>query len=126
MITKDVKEICEQIGEFYLNKNKGSYTYEKTEQEILRIGFTNIELDENKTKVTVTVARPGLFIGSRGQNIEQLEECLGKKIHIIESCENLNDYLIPVEPDEDYDSSYDCYWDEDQDYWDGFGDDELK
>lgn len=113
MITKDVKEICEQIGEFYLNKNL--LDYQKTEIEILRIGFSNIELDENKTKVTVTVARPGLFIGSRGQNVEQLEKCLGKKIHIVEERENLNDLLIPVEP----------YLYE-EDYWDGFGDDELK
>lgn len=120
MITKDVKEICEQIGEFYLNKYNGNYA--ETEEHILRLGFSSIELDENKTKVTVIVARPGLFIGKRGENVEQLEKCLGKKIHIIESPENLNDYLIPVEPYDDL--SYLIY--DDQDYWDELSDDILK
>lgn len=91
------KEICEKIGQFYLQKNNGDYN--QTEAEILMLGIQNIF--ENNTSVTIILGQPGRLIGPRGKNIEDLQKYLKKDIRIFESSiPNINDFLVPIKETE--------------------------
>ena len=95
------------IGQFYLEKNKGSY--KKAIEEILQIGITKVLFSGNKLSITLT--RPGLLIGYHGENIDRLKvflTCHLDKlitIHIIE--DTIISSLYPYEPytDDDIDSA---------------------
>ena len=67
----------------------------------------------------ITTSRPGLLIGKRGSNIEELSDWLKKKVKIIEAKDDLNNYLIPYPPEDD-ESPYDNYLgdldDDDEDF----------
>lgn len=70
--------------------------YGMTNKEIDTLKITRIDIDENY-KITITLHRPGLLIGMRGENINALAEHLKKyisdeiSIHIDE--DHLLDYL---------------------------------
>ena len=69
------REIARLIGEFYLNKNKNNY--KKTEEELRTLGVVQIQGKDNA--VIITLQRPGLLIGRRGENIDQLQKFLSSK-----------------------------------------------
>ena len=89
-MTKNQKELAEQIGLFYLSKCEGNY--DKAREEIERSGITNIL--PIKDIAVIWTRRPGILIGKRGENIEKLESFIHYKIHIIEE-ESILDYIIP-------------------------------
>lgn len=95
--------VCHHIGAFYLAKHND---YDKAEDEIRRIGFTNVELIDNCASVKFTVARPGLFIGPMGRNVDELAKYLGKTIKIVEELNYFPDMIVPVD-DEKYTQSMD-------------------
>ena len=107
MLPNKVKEAAASIGQFYLKKN--NQDYQKTETEILNLHISKIEVNEDN--VTITTARPGLLIGSKGTNIGNLEKYLNTKIKILEEKDPLNSYLIP------YDDSIDYYYNDSIDYY---------
>lgn len=101
MINPKIKEICESIGQFYLQKNDGDYI--ATRHEIKEVDFTKVEWNEDEGKITLEVDRPGLIIGKRGENLYQLVKHLetdvaAKYVCIEEARDNLNDYIIPHAP----------------------------
>jgi hypothetical protein len=92
-ISREVRDIAKKIGEFYLIKNDECYN--DAADELLKLQITNIQINENI--VSITTNRPGMLIGKRASNVDQLEEFIEKKIKIIECKDNLYNYLIPVE-----------------------------
>lgn len=91
-MTNRTKEICEKIGQFYLQKHKNNY--ESAEEEILRVGFTKVIILSQKD-IAIYVKRVGIFIGMRGENIENLENFLGVHIFIMEETDNVENWIIP-------------------------------
>ena len=102
MFSKEVIEVAQRIGQFYLEKNHGDY--EKTKVEILSLLITSVEVTEGK--VIIKTSRPGLLIGKRGINIDNISTFLDKKIHVLEERENIVDCITP-RPEPVYDM-YGC------------------
>jgi hypothetical protein len=74
-----------------------SDAYRKAHQELDSYKITNIEYREDKS-IVITLARPGIFIGYKGKNIDRISEYLqknlpGSKIRIKE--DKIYDYLYP-------------------------------
>lgn len=90
-------EVCEKIGQFYLQKHNGNYN--KAAIEIAKLGITGI-LVSNK-RIIIQLYRPGLLIGVRGENVENLQEFLGINLHIEEESLPKWDDLIIIENPED-------------------------
>lgn len=90
-------DIVSLIGEFYLRKNDNDYV--KTSVEIKQLKITEIKLDDKS--VLITLKRPGLLIGKRGENIDKLEKFLSMKVKIFETENSELDYLIPEPPYEE-------------------------
>lgn len=91
MLSDEVREVASQIGQFYLQKN--DYDYAATEKEITSLRVTTLEIKEGK--VVITLARPGLIIGRKGENIGNLAKFLNRKIHIVEDQDPLYYWLVP-------------------------------
>lgn len=100
MLTPEIREMAALIGQFYLRKHNNDYIAAEKAIVDLRISDLRVEGD----KVIIVTARPGLLIGRRGQNIDELTAFLNKKIHIIEDMDPLLEWLIPhqEEPLDDY------------------------
>lgn len=94
MYNPEVVEKAREVGEFYLQKNNGDR--EKAEEEILRCEFLNMELIRGE--LYLYTSRPGVVIGKRGQNIDDLASFIGMPIKIIEE-NNINHFIIPPEDD---------------------------
>lgn len=92
-ISEQVKEISASIGQFYLQKNSGDYV--KTREEIEQLRIKEIEMLGDR--LNIKLSRPGLLIGPKGKNINELSEFLKLNIHIQE-VDNILTYLCP----EDY------------------------
>lgn len=95
---KETQEVARLIGLFYLEKNNNDYV--ATEEEIKRLQITDIEVEH--CEIIVELSRPGLFIGKRGENVEQLQKYLHehgfkRKLHIKEAKQNILDFLVPYE-----------------------------
>jgi hypothetical protein len=99
--TPEIREVAALIGQFYLRKHEGDYVAAEKAIVDLRISDLTVEGD----KVTIVTARPGMLIGRRGTNIDELTAFLNKKVHIIEDVDPLIEYLIPQpeEPIDEYD-----------------------
>ena len=100
MLSQEVKDVAERIGQYYLEKNHGDYA--STELEITSLHISEIQVDNSlahSIAISITTARPGLLIGKRGTNIDALEKYLNTKVKIIEDKDPLHSYLIPY-PDE--------------------------
>ncbi len=96
MLPENVHEAAMKIGVFYLQKNNGDY--KKTEEEISKLQISKIEVDDtlpNSVVISITTARPGMLIGRRGQNIDELTQYMGTKIKILEEKDPLSSWLIP-------------------------------
>ena len=48
-------------------------------------------------KLIIESSRPGLLIGKRGGRIESLQKFLGREIHIEETVETIEDYILVVD-----------------------------
>ena len=89
--TDERKKIIEGIAKFYLNRSqKASNSWNeaviKTTVTIRNLGISNLHVrnDEGKTTVVITLERPGLLIGKRGENIDQLSQYLNAAVRILE------------------------------------------
>ena len=102
-----LQNLAQTIGAFYLEKNAGDY--KEATDEIIQLGVT--KLDFHGSKVSISLTRPGLLIGRRGENIDKLKEYLSKqlkqKINIAIIEDVITGWLIPYEPysDADIDSA---------------------
>lgn len=119
---KETQEVARIIGQFYLEKNGNDYV--ATEDEITRLQITDIEV-EHKSKVIIELSRPGLLIGKRGENCEKLQNYLSMrgfhKLEIKEAKQNILDFLVPYEYNDEDDSPmmdpYPDMFDPDLDGW---------
>lgn len=91
MLSKEVRDAAESIGQFYLERNQNDY--KKTEREILGLEISKLEVTEDC--VTITTSRPGLLIGKRGETVSNLEKFLNRKVNIVEDRDPLSSWLIP-------------------------------
>lgn len=106
-LSNKVKDIAGLIGEFYLQKNNGNYA--AAEHEIRKLNITELSISitelTDDAKVVITLGRPGLIIGRKGENYEKLAQFLrqtaGYGLEIMEAKEQLLDYLIPYNPEVD-------------------------
>ena len=92
--SQELQDIGYEIGHFYLKKCGNNYQAAQKEVESLKI--TNIEKVNDDT-INITLARPGLLIGRKGQNIEALVDHLKKKINITEGF-HWDSVLVPEDP----------------------------
>ena len=100
-LTEEEKKIIIQIGQFYLKKNDGDH--DKTVKELTSLGIRRISLKSQHfckfcttgEAVEITLFCPGILIGKKGKNIENLEAFLGKHVAIVEAMrETVSDYLV--------------------------------
>lgn len=93
-----MKEVLYQIAKFY-HENYG----ENAREVVDRFRITDVELTPDGT-VNVTLLRPGLFIGLRGENVHLLSDYLERRIHIIEQTDWVADVIDSYLFDMDYNS----------------------
>ena len=91
------QEFAGKIGQFYLEKR--NFDYDETAEDLERLRIANIEFDETKKELKISLSRPGLLIGQKGKNIEDLTKALGVNIKIVE-VGNWLDFLVPISPDD--------------------------
>ncbi len=94
-LEKRKQDICERIGQFYLNEH--ARDYDKAAKAIEDLQITDIEVTCGNT-IIIKLSRVGLFFGVKGRNITDLESWLGLKIHVIE-VEHINNWVIPQRPE---------------------------
>ena len=95
-----MENILSLIGYFYFGKN--NQDVKKTNEEIESLKIRKIDFDKNI--LTISLERPGLLIGMKGQNIDNLKTYLQKQlkkyiqINIVEdnSLSNLYDYQYTI------------------------------
>jgi ribosomal protein S3 len=91
-MNQQIREIAIKIGRFYLMRSNNDY--EVARFKLLNLMITNIDIDDT-VRVVITTGRPGLLIGPKGKWIDELINYLGVPIKIVESNNNLYDWLIP-------------------------------
>lgn len=85
------QNLAQGIGYFYFEQNRGDCS--KANNDTFRLGITDLKIKGRN--ITIRLTRPGLLIGARGTNIEQLKHFLSHyykkamKINIVE------DTIIP-------------------------------
>jgi len=104
-----IRKVASLIRDFYLDKNKDindmDKTYKHAQEEIIMVGFTNIDIKSNK--IIITLRRPGIFIGRKGENINAFKEYLNKNIKFCKNPEidikedMIFDFIYPYLPDSD-------------------------
>ena len=87
-----LSEISQKIGLFFLEKN--GENYQQTGEFIQKLSITDIR--EEKGKLVIETARPGLLIGHKGETIDGLTKYLNRPIHIVESF-SWADIMTPVD-----------------------------
>ncbi len=101
MFSKKVKDVAEKIGQFYLQKEGGDY--DKAANSIRELGIEEILVVEKI--VLIKTKRPGILIGKRGINLENLSKFLDMDIRPIEVEDHIENWIIPINFDEeDYDT----------------------
>lgn len=93
--SEEEQDIGRLISNYYWRKNDKDYHATAREIENLRI---NKIVKTSEKRIRIELARPGLLIGRRGQNLIALEKEIGFEIDIVESF-NWNDILVPCEYD---------------------------
>lgn len=91
-----IREVAETIGKYYLEKNDNDYALAC--EEVIKLHISNLRF--NGELLEITTARPGLLIGKRAANIDNLSRFLDLHIKVIEDENPLIDLLLPREPDE--------------------------
>lgn len=91
--TPEQIEIAGKISSFYFRKN--NFDYKKTNEEIEKVRIQNVEKTEKG--ITIFTERPGLLIGRRGENINQLHKFLNCDI-LIEEVDSFSAYMYCYDP----------------------------
>ncbi len=99
-----LRDLATYIGSFYLSLQKGldESDYQKARDQVSDLGISNLNIQGNK--ISITLMRPGLLIGRKGENIDQLQKYLNAqykknmKIKIIE--ERILEHLFPYHYDD--------------------------
>lgn len=89
------KEACKKIAEFYYNERGAAAS-----QDILNLCLHDIQVKDDV--VIIYLSRPGLIIGKKAQNIENLQKYLGVNINIIEMDSNVTDLILTYIADMSY------------------------
>lgn len=97
MLSQQIKEVAHNIGQFYLNKCK--FNYDEARKAIEGLHISKVDVVNNT--VQITTARPGILIGARGENIENLTKFLNMKVCLFEDMDPLIEHLIPHRYDND-------------------------
>jgi hypothetical protein len=83
----------EKIGHFFLKRNNNDY--QETEKYLFSMRITGILVFPDE--IIVTLRRPGLLIGKRGELITALREYMGKEIRIVEDVSpDIYLHLVPM------------------------------
>ncbi len=90
----DLINLAGDIGHFFLLKNERSY--HECHKEIDSLHITGLDIIDGKA--VITLSRPGLLIGRKGEQIEKLAKHLGMPIYVKETENRVLDYLYPYEP----------------------------
>ena len=104
---KEKWRVCFLIGEYYLQLAKKDFPKivaieelcKIVKKDILQLGISNVEVIGGY-KIVITLSRPGILIGRRGENIEALHNFLsakyflGVELELIEQ-EDINQLIIP-------------------------------
>ena len=104
MLPQNIRDAAKCIGEFYLSKNEahGDHKYDKTAGDLLHLLITKLEIDETTKVLEITTGRPGMLIGRRGKNIQELCDWVMQKlqlgIRVVEDMDALYDTMVPDEP----------------------------
>ena len=98
-----LQEIGYRIADFYLQKNNNNY--EAAEKEVQTLKIRDLKLDGRTGTLTICTSRPGLLIGHKGINIDNLHSFLLNKngvkaIHIEEVKFDWEDILVPQRLDD--------------------------
>lgn len=95
--TPEQENIGYQILSFYSKKNQGDH--QATNKELNRLNIRDILVKENV--VEIHLGSPGLLIGRKGENIDNLKAHLGKEIKMVETFV-WSDILVSYDPTECY------------------------
>src|SRR5579859_7307784 len=109
-LDQNVVNLAKNIGLFFLEKNKENY--EATEIEIQSMQITKLDIMKDG-RALIELKRPGILIGKRGLQIEELSKHLKIGIHIVESEPSPIDSLIPYPLEDDEAMEDDRDWDHD-------------
>lgn len=90
---KNAELVRYEIANFYAQKFNGDYA--KAGEEARKLQITDIKVSGNE--VEISLARPGLLIGRKGENIDKLSAHLKKKIKVVESF-HWDVILTPYDP----------------------------
>lgn len=93
---KESRHIARIIGEYYLNKN--IFDYIKTQEEIRTLCITQVE--HKGDTVFITLQRPGILIGERGNNLDQLQKFISSKTKYLKvdiKEDNIISWIIPYD-----------------------------
>ncbi len=102
MLPEKVREYARSIGEFYLKKHDGNYS--RACEAVEKLQITKLEViytvdsthpEGARETVVITTARPGMLIGKKGTNIDELSQHLNAHIKIVEEEDHLLYYLMP-------------------------------
>lgn len=95
-LTKELTEaLKKEVQEEYFN------CYNNTHKRIHDLKITRIEWNDATKEVAITLHRPGVLIGRRGEDIEKLTKYLKRNVHdkvkikVIE--DHLENYLYPID-----------------------------
>lgn len=95
----DQQHLFDRFWEFYYNKHDENF--DKAAEEIRRLDITELDIEDGR--VTIKLRRPGILIGVKGNNITDLIDFLGTKVHIEEEPQaSIADRIIPYYWDEDF------------------------
>lgn len=93
------QDLFDKFWLFYYNKH--NQNYDKAAEEIRRLDITELDIEDGR--VTIKLRRPGILIGMKGNNITDLIDFLGTKVHIEEEpTATIADQIIPYYWDEDF------------------------
>lgn len=119
-------DVCKRMGKFYFFE-KFNIDEALATEHVYRLQIQDMKLDGDT--LTIVTARPGILIGPRGEDISNLAEYLGVKIHIEESPRSFPDliqYGIHEETDQyKFDEALDNWYDDRDDDWNKSHDDDL-
>lgn len=79
---QEAQEVGYSISNFYLKKH--NFVYPDAQREVEKLKITSIEVND-EGDVMIYLGRPGLLIGRRGENINDLSAFLNRKINVVES-----------------------------------------
>lgn len=91
-MNEQAKDIAVGIGQFYLAKNNNDYN--ATDKELASLDITNIVV-ATTGEVVISTGRPGLLIGKRGLNQDNLAAYLKRPVIIVEVDSVIGNMLPP-------------------------------